>query len=300
VTGSHVISAPVLLADHTAVTVAGPTGSLSIIGPLDASGKNLVKAGAGRLTANSIRAASLTISSGTVAIAPAGTASGTSVVGDLSIAGDAAPTAKFDLSNNSAIIDYTGTSPVATVRQQIVAGRGGAGIGGNWNGNGITSSSAATANATEPESRSVGYAENSALPLGRYTTFRGQPVDDTSVLIAYTRTGDANLDGVVGDDDVTIVGATYAPGVAQPHWSLGDFDFNGFVDDDDVTLLGAFYDPSATPLAVETAGAASNLAAVPEPATLILAMVAAAILAICIGYSSKPDASRASRRDSPT
>jgi hypothetical protein len=63
------------------------------------------------------------------------------------------------------------------------------------------------------------------------------------VIIAFTRTGDANLDGIVNDDDVTIVGATYAPGVANAHWALGDFDYNGFIDDDDVTLLGALYDP---------------------------------------------------------
>jgi hypothetical protein len=59
--------------------------------------------------------------------------------------------------------------------------------------------------------------------------------------MTFTVTGDANLDGKVGDDDVTIAGATYAPGVAQPHWALGDFDYNGFVDDDDVTLLGALF-----------------------------------------------------------
>jgi hypothetical protein len=100
-------------------------------------------------------------------------------------------------------------------------------------------------------------------------------VDSTAVLIAFTRTGDANLDGVVNDDDVTIVGATYAPGVAQPSWALGDFDYNGFVDDDDVTLLGAFYDPSAPPLnnPLEEPGA-NSAAAVPEPASLILALVA--------------------------
>ena len=131
---------------------------------------------------------------------------------------------------------------------------------------GITSSAAAAA---EAETRSVGYAENLLLPLGPYTDFRGQPVDNTSILMAYTRTGDANLDGIVNDDDVTIVGATYAPGVPNASWANGDFDYNGFVDDDDVTLLGVFYDPSATPIpAPQAAGAA--LAAVPEPATLTL------------------------------
>jgi hypothetical protein len=56
-------------------------------------------------------------------------------------------------------------------------------------------------------------------------------VDNTSVLIAYTRTGGANLDGLVNDDDVTIVGANYAPGVPNANWAMGDFDYNGFVDD---------------------------------------------------------------------
>jgi hypothetical protein len=113
------------------------------------------------------------------------------------------------------------------------------------------------------------------MPLGPLATFRGQSVDATSVLMAFTRTGDANLDGVVNDDDVTIVGASYAPGVPQAAWALGDFDYNGFVDDDDVTLLGAFYDPLAAPLAGPPAepgasGSADGVAAVPEPATLKL------------------------------
>jgi hypothetical protein len=51
------------------------------------------------------------------------------------------------------------------------------------------------------------------MPLGPLTTFRGQPVDGTAILLAFARSGDANLDGMVNDDDVTIVGAAYAPGV---------------------------------------------------------------------------------------
>jgi hypothetical protein len=199
---------------------------------------------------------------------------GTSSVGSLTIAGtSAAPTGTFDLNNNAAVIDYSGASPADTVRQQILAGRGGPGFGAAWTGPGITSSAAAAAVAIEPESRSVGYAENATMPLGPYANFRGQAVDETSVIMAFTRTGDANLDGVVNDDDVTIVGATYAPGVPQPHWALGDFDYNGFVDDDDVTLLGAFYDPSATPLAAPASVAATSVAAVPEPSTFILVVI---------------------------
>ena len=168
----------------------------------------------------------------------------------LTIAGGSTPTGKLDVTNNAAIVDYptAGPSPAATIRDQIIAGRGGSGLGKPWNGLGITSSTAQNDVLTSPNSTSVAYAENGLLPLGAYTNFRGQPVDPTSVLIRYTRTADANLDGVVNDDDVTIVGANYAPGIPKPSWALGDFDYNGFVDDDDVTLLGVFYNPAATPI----------------------------------------------------
>jgi hypothetical protein len=177
-----------------------------------------------------------------VTLLPSG---GTSVVTSLNLATGAT----LDISNNAIVVDYTGASPTATVRERILAGRGAAGLGATWSGAGITSSAAAQANQTEPESRSVGYAENGLLPLGPYTTFRDHAVDATSVLIAYTRTADANLDGLVNDDDVTVLGASYAPGAANGAWALGDFEYNGFIDDDDVTLLGAFYNPAAGPAA---------------------------------------------------
>ena len=280
--GNHTISAPVILADNTVITVTPSTSNLSISGPLSAAGMDLTKAGAGTLTLNNVRANGLSINAGTVAIRSSSGSDGTSVIKSLTIVGDATPTAKLDLTNNAAIINYAGTSPAGTIRQQILAGRGGAGLDKQWSGQGITSSAAATVNATEPESHSVGYAENSVLPLGSYTTFRGQPVDDTSLLVAYTRTGDGNLDGIVNDDDVTIVGTSYAPGVPNASWALGDFDYNGFVDDDDVTLLGAFYDPSAAPLTMMAEGPTVNAEAVPEPPTIALAtfVIAIALLGV--------------------
>jgi hypothetical protein len=178
------------------------------------------------------------VAGGTVTLLTGG---GTSVLSSLTVGA----AATLDITDNALIINYTGASPVATVRAGILSGRGGPGLGASWTGMGITSSTAAQTNTSEPESRAVGYAENSALPLGPYTTFRGQAVDTTSVLIAYTRTADANLDGLVNDNDVTVVGATFAPTTAQAQWALGDFDYNGFVADDDVTLLGVFYQPVA-------------------------------------------------------
>jgi hypothetical protein len=239
----------------------------------------LTKTGAGTLTVNNLRTTSLSINGGAVVVAANGTTNATSVLSSLSIAGGEVPTGKLDLNNNAAIINYpTGSSPVATVRRLILTGRGGPGLGKTWNGNGITSSAAAAA---PSESLSVGYAENATLPLGRYTNFRGQSVDATSVLMRFTRTGDANLDGRVNDDDVTIVGAYYDPRRENAAWALGDFDYNGFVDDDDVTLLGAFYNPSAAPLAVSVdGGVALDAAAVPEPQSLILVVTGFAVLAV--------------------
>ena len=156
----------------------------------------------------------------------------------------------LDITDNALVIDYTGASPASSIRDRILSGRGGSGLSKPWNGPGITSSTAAQVNATASDSRSIGYAENALLPLGSYAKFRGQAVDQTSVLIAYTRTADANLDGVVNNDDVTVVGANFAPGAAKPAWALGDFEYNGSVDNDDVTLLGVFYNPAATPAPV--------------------------------------------------
>jgi hypothetical protein len=156
------------------------------------------------------------------------------------------PGATLDITNNAFIIDYPGPSPLQAVRDKLLAGRGAAGLGhGAWTGTGITSSVAAMANAVEPEAWSVAFAENEML---QRKSFRGVAVDETALLIAFTRTGDANLDGVVNDEDVTIVNANYAPGVPTANWAAGDFEYDGFVDDDDITLLGAFYNPPGSHL----------------------------------------------------
>jgi hypothetical protein len=194
------------------------------------------------------------------------------VTGGLSIAGGATPTGTLNITDNAVIVDYpaAGPNPAADIRSQIVAGRGGTDLLGTWTGPGITSSSAAA----DPSTLSVAFANNADLPLGAYTNFRGEAVDGTAVLVRTTRIGDANLDGVVNDDDVTIVGATY--GMTEgATWALGDFTYDGAVNDDDVTLIGALYDPSAAPLPAPVASAGA-VAAVPEPSTALLLVIAAA------------------------
>jgi hypothetical protein len=186
----------------------------------------------------------------------------------LNIAGTpTAPTATLDLTDSALVLDYPAAGPTAAevgdVRSRIIAGRGGSGINKTWNGQGITSS---TAGAAPTNSMSVGYAVNGTLPLGAYTNFRGQDVDASSILVRFTRTADANLDGKVDNSDVAVVGAQYAPGLPKPRWDLGDFDYDGFVDNNDIALLGAYYNPGAPAIPAPAPG----VAAVPEPASWLM------------------------------
>src|SRR5207253_4175171 len=121
---------------------------------------------------------------------------------------------------------------------------------GTWDGKGITSSSARNHFASFGiEERAIGYAVNADLPLGQYATFGGQTVSGNTILIRYTRMGDADLDGKCGDNDVTLVGAFYDNGATTGHaMSDGDFNYDGKIDDSDVTLLGAFYGETDPPI----------------------------------------------------
>jgi hypothetical protein len=252
-------------------TLVLESGSARIDGTAAGGTLNTTVAAGAHLSTARLSQGELTLAPGSRAtLLPGG---GTSVLTRLNLGAGAT----LDIKDNALVIDYASESPVAATREQILAGRGGAGVGkGTWTGTGITSSTAAAANVADPESHSVGYAENAMLPLGPYSMFRGQAVDDTAVLIALARTGDANLDGAVNDDDVTIVGATYSPGMPNPKWALGDFDYNGFVNDEDVTLLGAYYQPVAAaappravaPLPVVARSPALVVSRSPDRATL--------------------------------
>jgi hypothetical protein len=72
--------------------------------------------------------------------------------------------------------------------------------------------------------------------------------------------GDANLDGVVDINDLTIVLTNY--GQSGANWLTGDFDGSGTVDINDLTIVLANYNQN---------GSATGLAAVPEPASLLVA-----------------------------
>jgi hypothetical protein len=88
-------------------------------------------------------------------------------------------------------------------------------------------------------------------PLG-YTP-QGKPAE--AVMTSYYRLpGDANLDGQVDINDLTIVLANYNQSVGMT-WSTGDFIGDGRVDINDLTIVLANYGASS----------AAGIAAVPEP-----------------------------------
>jgi T5SS/PEP-CTERM-associated repeat protein len=176
---------------------------------------------------------------------------------------------QLDIDANAMVVR---SGNVAQVRAQLIAGRGSAGgvVSGKWDGtSGITSTAARLADATS-ETRVVGYALNGEL-LVSYQTFAGEPVGLNDVLVRYTKNGDANLDGVVNNNDITILAGFYRPGETGKHWYQADFNYDGEVNNNDITTLAGFYRPDEPPVAAAVAG----LVAVPEPGMMLMALPAA-------------------------
>jgi hypothetical protein len=180
----------------------------------------------------------------------------TSVVPSLAIAGDTDNwLGQFDLADNSMIIDYTGgPSPLARVLNQIKTGR----AGGSWTGNGIISS---MADATH----GMGVGDNALLG---YSTFGGQSVSLTSVLIKDTYLGDTNLDGQVDLRDLFALASHY--NTSGDVWTSGDFNYDGNVNVKDLTLLAINWQAGVTaPLGASLSSLSAALGLpdinVPEP-----------------------------------
>ncbi len=242
----------------------------------------LSKAGAGTLVVSTLNPGGLAVNGGTVKVATGSPNPATAVV--LTSAPTFGATGRLDITNNKMVLNYTGATPVASVRQAIINGRGatdGYDNGETWNGtSGIISSTAAS----NVFAFGVGYAEVSDMPFSGYTSFGGQTVGTSSIIIKYTRNGDTDLNGTVDDTDVGAIVTYYKKTqAATAQWAYGDMDYDGQVDDDDVTAMATFYNPNATPVspaqlqamygadfaaAWEKGRAIAASGAVPEPASL--------------------------------
>ncbi len=103
----------------------------------------------------------------------------------------------------------------------------------------------------------VGFALNDFLG---FTSFGGVTVNTDSVLIKYTYFGDSNLDGFVTDDDLGYFLAGYGTDVSANPWAFGDYNHDGFTTDDDLGFFLASY--GSTP-----GLAGGGIQAIPEPST---------------------------------
>ena len=217
------------------------------LGVIDRTGTTLVEA-SGSLVASHVRENALIVN-GPVTILPNGTSAATSRVRSLLIDGG-----RLDLNNNDLVIDYTGASPIQTVREQLQSGY----ANGAWTGEGIATSMGNASNL------GLGYAEASAIFSTFPATFSGQSVDNTSILVAFTRFGDANVDGLVNLTDFNRLASNF--GGTDRVWSQGDFNYDGLVNLTDFNRLASNFGLSAEGPDVTPEDWAALASAVPEPA----------------------------------
>jgi hypothetical protein len=118
--------------------------------------------------------------------------------------------------NDMAILYGTGTSPLHTVQTNIAS----AYDNKLWDKPGLTSSIAKTMGGVT----ALGFGEASQLG---YTSFDGLTLGGNAVLVKYTLTGDANLDGTVNLADFNKVIANL--NATSSTWTSGSFDYSGSV-----------------------------------------------------------------------
>jgi Dockerin type I domain len=178
----------------------------------------------------------------------------------------------LDLQSNDMIV-HNGN--LTNITNQLAEGHG---TGSPWStsgGKGITSSAAAatpTRTALAVELNDDGTTAHNPL----MTTFSGQPVTNTDVLVKYTFVGDADLSGTVSSTDYILIDSNFNGGGTKTGWRNGDFNYDGHINGDDYTLIdNAFNTQGSTTFASTSAGPAEMIAAdtaqiaqVPEPAIL--------------------------------
>ena len=167
-------------------------------------------------------------------------------------------TGQIDVTDSGMIVDYTDPNPLSAITGYLATGY----AAGAWNGTGINSSVAAAT-----PGMTLGVADNAVLAL---TSFGGETVDSTSILVKYVYSGDLNWDGMVDGVDLSLLGANWQ---ATGNWAQGDMNYDGSIDGIDLSLLGSNWQAGvAAPLNVSFAEAAGAMGmSVPEPASLAVA-----------------------------
>jgi hypothetical protein len=147
---------------------------------------------------------------------------------------DVKPDAMLDIADNTVIVDYSGPSPIESIRTALRSGY----ANGLWNGAGIRSSAMQAGMA-------IGYAESTDLFGSFPATFGGESIDATAVVIRRALKGDANLDGNVNLADFNRLAGSF--GSASATWSRGDFTYDLHVTLADFNALAANFGQTSAP-----------------------------------------------------
>lgn len=138
-----------------------------------------------------------------------------------------------DLNDNSWILKDgpAGTPGEWLVRANLLRGYN----NGLWNGGETSIRSGYCYTSTELDALAYGYA--SQIPR---STFNGVAISGNDVLMAYTLTGDVNLDFKVDFSDVLAVAQKFGT-QSGGRWIEGDINYNGVTDFNDLLLFGQNY-----------------------------------------------------------
>ena len=160
-----------------------------------------------------------------------------------------------DIQGGSLVLSYSGLSPAITIASILATGYKQDFAAGSGE---IFSSTAATNGST------LGWADNGS----------------NAIRIMATLPGDANLDGQVDINDLTIVLSNFGTTstVLGAVWSQGDFTYDGKVDINDLTIVLSNFGQTYAAL-----GGSMRMASVPEPGSLALIAVGVFALLGCGG-----------------
>jgi hypothetical protein len=266
--GTQKITLPMTIASSTVLNADG--GANLIIGApvVVNTGQTLSETGAGTVTfqstvtvqaggiadllaGSSIDGLALGVGSDVAIIAGSSTNQAVVQVDSLTLTS----TSRLDLQTNGMIIH---NGDVSTVTSEIQSGLA--------SGSGIVSSSA---DSGTNHLSTIGVILNSDNGTPIYTSFDGNAVLPTDVLMRYTSVGDANLDGTVDGSDYTLIDNGFNNHLTG--WYNGDFNYQGVVDGSDYTLIDNAYNATlaANTSAVDATDteqiAITGGASVPEP-----------------------------------
>ena len=142
----------------------------------------------------------------------------------------------FDVTNGAFVLDYTSGTPFSTIQQLLNDGFNNAA----WNGTGLVSSTAAAS--TIQGLYSLPFAESGELlgiSAAQTGEFLGRTVDASAVLVRFSYTGDADLNGTLNGDDYWYLDAHILQSGSVFGYQKGDFDYNGVIDGDDYFYIDA-------------------------------------------------------------